>query len=355
MNNSIYFIKKNSLVVFLSTLTNDYCVVSPSSAMPFRAANPFGIKDYLWQNFSKEFEYSQYRAASSIRQFFTPASEKLTGYFTPQESSKKPFCIVGAKACDLHMLPVQDYVFLEGEIDPYYKKMRDANLIISSDCTAFKPVCFCLALEINPYPEKFFDINLSELGDGYLVEIGSAKGEDLISRYKTHFLNADDKKISERAINRKEVAKNLSLQLASQYLAKKAELYNLIKGGYQNSVWTEEALRCVECGACIMNCPTCHCFLLFDSQRHNEYLRSRIWDGCQYKNFTRVAGGANALRFREQRLRNRYIKKFEFFPQNLDLYACTGCGRCIESCPAKIDLREIFKRLAKDSAAKLTA
>jgi Fe-S oxidoreductase len=104
-----------------------------------------------------------------------------------------------------------------------------------------------------------------------------------------------------------------------------------------------------------MNCPTCHCFLLFDSQRHNEYLRSRIWDGCQYKNFTRVAGGANALRFREQRLRNRYIKKFEFFPQNLDLYACTGCGRCIESCPAKIDLREIFKRLAKDSAAKLTA
>jgi ferredoxin len=117
-------------------------------------------------------------------------------------------------------------------------------------------------------------------------------------------------------------------------------------------VWQEEALRCVECGACIMNCPTCHCFLLFDAKSKNEYLRSRIWDGCQYRNFTRVAGGANALKFREYRLRNRYIKKFEFFYERLNFYACTGCGRCIECCPGKIDLQKIFKRLAQNELAK---
>jgi sulfhydrogenase subunit beta (sulfur reductase) len=79
----------------------------------------------------------------------------------------------------------------------------------------------------------------------------------------------------------------------------------------------------------------------------NVFIRARTWDGCQYKNFTRVAGGANPLMLRKQRLRNRYIKKFDFFSVNLGMYACTGCGRCIENCIAKIDLREIFRTLAK--------
>jgi len=25
--------------------------------------------------------------------------------------------------------------------------------------------------------------------------------------------------------------------------------------------------------------------------------------------------------------------------------ACTGCGRCVEACPGRIDLREILKEL----------
>jgi len=95
-----------------------------------------------------------------------------------------------------------------------------------------------------------------------------------------------------------------------------------------------------------MNCPTCHCFLIFDEKKGDGFMRGRSWDGCQYKAFSRVAGGANPLQLRKQRLRNRYIKKFEFFPDNIDLYACTGCGRCIEGCPAEIDLREVFKKLA---------
>jgi predicted aldo/keto reductase-like oxidoreductase len=50
-------------------------------------------------------------------------------------------------------------------------------------------------------------------------------------------------------------------------------------------------------------------------------------------------------------LRNRYEKKFEFFPNVLGKIACTGCGRCITGCPAKIDIRRILKNLVKEASA----
>ena len=64
---------------------------------------------------------------------------------------------------------------------------------------------------------------------------------------------------------------------------------------------------------------------------------------------TRVAGGANPRRYLYERLRNRFDKKFEFFPNVLGVTGCTGCGRCIEACPGKIDIREVLKK-AVDAA-----
>lgn len=338
METKFKFIQTGNFIKLLDNLNRKYQVVLP-----------FGDNDYLWEVYRQKFEYNRYRPITSIRQFFTPATEHTSDYFDAQGKTKKPFCIVGAKSCDLTSLLIQDYVFLQGEIDEQYNQMRRNNLIISSDCTAFKDVCFCLALEINPYPEQLFDLNISQVQGGYIAEIASGKGLNTVTDYSELFEEISDKHLSERKYRRQEIVHNLSCHLDPQNLAQKNMLYSLTKNGYSDGIWANEALRCVECGACIMNCPTCHCFLLFDTKRVNEYLRSRIWDGCQYKNFTRVAGGASALRFREHRLRNRYIKKFEFFYEKINVYACTGCGRCIESCPAKIDLREIFKTLLQNT------
>ena len=101
-----------------------------------------------------------------------------------------------------------------------------------------------------------------------------------------------------------------------------------------------------------MICDTCHCFLLADRKEDKENKKMRVWDSCQYANFARVAGGANPMKTRAQRLRNRFLKKFDFFVDNLGMPACCGCGRCIEVCPGKIDLREILKDLAKKIGQK---
>ena len=336
MNKERVFITNSNFETLLLTLAKDYNVIVPQ-----------GSDDYIWQNFDKNFTYNGYRPITSIRQFFTPAVECVNNYFNARVKEPKPFCIVGAKSCDLTSLVIQDYVFLEGEVDEGYAQMRKNNLLISSDCIAFKDVCFCLSLETNPYPQKLFDLNISPVSDGYVMEIGSDKGLAVIADYEELFQDTSDRQLSERTHKREEIVHNLSGRLALQNIPKKDMFYGLINKSYANALWAEEALRCVECGACIMNCPTCHCFLLFDAKDKNDYFRGRIWDGCQYKNFTRVAGVANALKFREYLLRNRYIKKFEFFYERIKTYACTGCGRCIEGCLAKIDLREIFKKLTQ--------
>ena len=75
--------------------------------------------------------------------------------------------------------------------------------------------------------------------------------------------------------------------------------------------------------------------------------RFRIWDSCMIKDYARVAGDANPRGKLYMRLRNRFEKKFEFFPEVADVYACTGCGRCVSACPAKIDIRKVLKELVK--------
>ncbi|MCM8820066.1 MAG: 4Fe-4S dicluster domain-containing protein, partial [Candidatus Omnitrophica bacterium] len=270
-------------------------------------------------------------------------------YFLSSQSKPKPFCIVGAKACDLVSLYIQDYCFLTEPTDEHYQYFRNNNFIISSDCTDFKEACFCLALGINPYPEVFFDLNISDVGNGYLVKLGSEKGEKTTEECKDYFQEAQKSLILQQNTMRQDLIGKLSLHIDKLEFPRNQNLYELIKKNYTNDIWQQESLRCVECGACIMNCPTCHCFLLFDEKENSQFIRARTWDGCQYKNFVRVAGGANPLKFRAQRLRNRYIKKFDFFYQRISRYACTGCGRCVESCIAKIDIREIFKTIAKST------
>jgi ferredoxin len=92
-------------------------------------------------------------------------------------------------------------------------------------------------------------------------------------------------------------------------------------------------------------CPTCHCFLLFDEKRAQKAIRGRMWDACLYKSFARVAGGANPRKHLHERMRNRFEKKFDFFPSTIGKFACTGCGRCIDACAGDIDIREVLKGL----------
>jgi len=282
------------------------------------------------------------RGTEPVKSFLNYSRERID---TPSERKQ---ILVGIKACDLASLPIQDFVFKENDPpDPFYIQKRQNTYIISSDCDLLYENCFCTAVGNTPYPQKEFDLNISNGVNGYLIEIGSQKGRELIDKNETLFTKADQKHIEKRSRNRKEFTDELSAMVQEKGVPSFKFLKGKMKQKHSSKIWEEKAKTCIECGACNLGCPTCHCFMISDQKKGNMTARYRLWDACLYKRFAVVAGGANPRRHLAERLRNRFEKKFEFFPDVLDVYACTGCGRCFEGCPGEIDIREILKELVK--------
>ena len=288
------------------------------------------------------------RTTEPLKGFFTHAREKVAEDFNPEipTEKNKPFAIVGVKACDLKGFLVQDQVYLNQSCkDPFYARAREDNLIISADCTLALDTCFCLALDHSPYPEGQFDINLSEVEGGFVVETGSPKGQQIIEKHKSLFQEANPAILDEREERRKDIVAEVVSKIEENEVPYQEHYHGMVERNYNSGIWEEEAKSCVECGACNMICPTCHCFMLTDQKSGDQLARFRHWDSCMLRNFARVAGGGNPRSRLWMRLRNRFEKKFDFFPKVADFYACTGCGRCITACPAKIDIRRVLKRL----------
>ncbi len=66
--------------------------------------------------------------------------------------------------------------------------------------------------------------------------------------------------------------------------------------------------------------------------------------------YARTGGGGNSRPALAQRLENRLRCKFEYSRDRYDLVTCTGCGRCIDACMGRIDMREAIKHVVTEKA-----
>lgn len=343
-----YFLKQDDIFKFYSAIASEFQLY-----VPVKIKTPYRVKcdyefvlpsdDYLLKKYSEvkkeEIVFNEYRSVEpTARFFFNYFKEEICESFTEsdaKEKEEKPVAICGVKNCDLFSLKIQDFVFLGGtEQDQIYKSRRENALIISSDCPAFKEACFCRAFDINPHVTEGSDFNLSLISDGYLVDVGTDKAGEIAESIKNILTAATFGQLSGRQAKRESVIKRMEEHLIFHKIPKKETLKDIVLSGYNSGVWQEQMRTCVECGGCIFMCDTCHCFLLADEGSAENAKRLRVWDGCLLKNFMKVAGGANPLRMRYMRLRNRYLKKFDFFIDNIGFQACCACGRCIDVCPA---------------------
>jgi len=340
MAKEYYVIDRENFKAFLCNLSKETDVFAPvkksENSISYEKFNP---------EYKGEYIPDQIRASEPIKSFLTHSRQKVDTYPPPDRGHDKKV-LVGVKNCDIASLTIQDFVFKDNDPkDPFYIKARKDLTIISCDCNLLRETCFCVALDISPYPEKGYDLNLSKEADDFIVEVGSERGRNLIAENKELFSKAGETQIKSRDQKREAFKNSLKSQVLEKETPDKKNVTGSIKKSYGvTGIWEHFASTCIECGGCNHCCPACHCFLLSDQKKDSIKARYKSWDACLYNTFAKVAGGANPRRHLYERLRNRFDKKFEFFPNVLGVFGCTGCGRCIEACPGKIDIREVLKR-----------
>jgi len=289
--------------------------------------------------------YDTARPVDPVKSVLYLAREVIAKYFLEEGRKERiPIMILGVKACDAAALLAYDKVMLEGGVeDPVYKDRRSSCFLIGTDCDSIWPTCFCTKVGLKPYPEGNVDLNLSTVEHGFVVDILSPKGQAFFDKFPYYFRKAT---IEEMADARNERQKTLSLlQISNNDFDYKVPIHETIKGTLNSPEWKNITRFCVECGACNISCPSCTCFMFQDLATSGHYERTRYWDACLKGSYGRVAGGANSRLILSQRYNNRLQCKFDYSFDRLKMYTCTGCGRCIEACPAKIDMRKAIKDL----------
>ncbi len=186
-----------------------------------------------------------------------------------------------------------------------------------------------------------FDLFLSDLGDDYLVLVGTSRGDDIVAM--SHCLMqkptpADFAEYKRRSRIRRDAYKtHLDLE----------DLPEILEMEYQSEVWEEMGECCLSCGSCSMVCPTCYCFDVNDEvefgSRNGQRIRS--WDSCLLKTHAMVAGGENFRGARSSRVKFRYYHKQRGFVAEYGRPSCVGCGRCVEVCPAEINIITVIKSI----------
>ena len=139
-------------------------------------------------------ELDTYRATQPLKSFLFFFHEQISNI--TKFPNVRGSVVLGLKACDLNSLQLYDKMFLEGEFtEPFYKRRRQDLLLVGSDCQGPVESCFCTVLGNKPYPEEQFDINLSSINAGFIVEVGSERGGEFIKSKRDFF-----KKIIDRSI-----------------------------------------------------------------------------------------------------------------------------------------------------------
>ncbi|MGE5280526.1 MAG: hypothetical protein ACM3L6_07285, partial [Deltaproteobacteria bacterium] len=254
------YISESNFRRFLDLLQEDYGVFLPIK----RGSQRFYRR---YEGSLDEACIGEVRAYEPLKAFFTRAREDVAEDFASgvPHAQDKPIAVVGVKACDLKGFKVQDHVFGNADLpDPFYVRNRKSNLIISSDCTCAIETCFCLALGVTPAPQEDTDINLSPVRGGFLAEPRSEKGRALLNKHKNLFEEAKREQEGDRDRQRTRAQEEVRRNIEREATPSQDSFKGIVERSFDSKMWEEESRTCVECGACTLICPTCHCFLLYD-------------------------------------------------------------------------------------------
>lgn len=242
------------------------------------------------------------------------------------------FAFFGMRACELAAVAVQDRVFMQQDYsDPIYRARRERAFFVAVNCTQAAPTCFCASMKTGPRCTATFDLALTELDDGFILEIGSERGRDVASAVPLRSASEVELSAAERERSRAVEEQTRSLPID--------EVRDLLIGNLQHPRWNDVAERCLSCTNCTMVCPTCFCSSVQEVSDLDvtQVERRRTWDSCFNFDFSYINGGVvrNTI---SSRYRQWLTHKLATWHDQFGSSGCVGCGRCITWCPVGIDL-----------------
>jgi len=335
MEREALILKKSALRDWVETLRRDYMVFAPVK----------GKMEYNFREVSPEVDFTLEYTRTIIppKKFLHPQKEQLVAYRRDNGTEwklpeiKQKSVVLGVHPCDARAMMVYDVVFGGDLPDPYYWNRRKNTIIVAVTCTVPDEDCFCLSWDkCGPtLNDKGYDLLLTDIGDSYLIELGSLEGSLLVQ--SELFTKAAPSDREKKVITVQATCNKIKKQLPdAQHIPEFLEKH------YDDKAWDVETKKCVSCGTCTLVCPTCFCYHVEDFNRWNikDGERVRIWDSCQLIDFAEVAMGENFRKDRGARLKWRIYHKLAHWPEQFGTLGCTGCGRCMHYCIADIDMTE---------------
>lgn len=283
------------------------------------------------------------------KKFFYAPKEVIIKYspdkgFKPtiEDERDKKRVIFGIHSCDIAALQILDLVFSDAYYDAFYFTKRKNTAIIGISCSP-DAYCFCYSMGTD-FVETGFDLFLTDIGENWFVRVGTALGDDIMLANEKMFNSINEESIKAFKDYANKFRGLFKRHLDLTYLAPIIELE------YTSKIWEELGEKCLECGNCALICPTCYCHNMLDRiDLKGQGERIRTWDSCLLKDFALVAGGHNFRKDRSSRIKLRFFHKQKAFVEQYGRPSCVGCGRCIQACPAGIDLVEILLKLRGES------
>ena len=274
----------------------------------------------------------------SMEEMFSFQKDKQSYHIELPSSDRQKQLIFGIRPCDANAMTILDKTFEDAYEDPYYLSKRKNTVLVGLGCAKPYDSCFCISLGSSPTDSANVDLMLTDIGDEFLVEAITEAGKELIT--KTSSLEAVTKADETRAKKAKEAA----YQKVTRHLETKDIDNKLLASFEDQDFWEEIAAKCVSCGVCTLLCPTCYCFDINDELIKDRGTRFRSWDSCSFPVYTKMPV-ENPREEKWRRVRNKVCHKYEFYPMNFDVIACTGCGRCIRQCPVNWDITQMLEKV----------
>jgi ferredoxin len=275
---------------------------------------------------------------ASPRAYFQPPKETLFEFSLANGTELKetvakpaPFVVLGVHTYDLKALNQMDKIWSDTHNDIHYQALREAATVLALEPTKASKWSFWSSMDASTV-DKGFDLLMTDIGNAYVIEVGTDKGAALLDKYASDAGDASSDDIAARDQARGKLADLCNADRKMAVSGK--EITELIRANYDSPVWEKQAEKCYSCGSCNLVCPTCYCFEVKDDIELDMQngKRTRQWDGCMLESFSYVGSGENFREHKGDRFRHRIFRKTVYVADKIGELACVGCGRCSEAC-----------------------